>query len=331
MKSLTVHIGNFNGMRNGVGGFGRIQLTIGSLLDTFPKLEKLDVRIVDNESEDNSFAYLQSLKFGKLVQRKRIRTPQKWLATTINNMANLRATILSSDEKYIWNIENDSWFFGDGSFVDKAIEVLENNPDVSVVHLKRFVPLDALDAPGIPTNLSRYSEKRTSSGGSFYVLEKREGYSLWVPLKNWELGENFHPDNIAERGKCPLGETSIGGLRTVEGGYERLLTEHWNGYTSHGWIGRKTDLAFLIQKYNPLGERQMSRAFKKHFLAAKLDEDAFVDFGWGIRINPTEKEIRDSVEYARRKSSSMQEFGILNPPFEKGEVVVDEQQLNVYQ
>jgi len=290
ISDVTIHLGNYQGMRNAIGGKGRLQITIESLLRCCPCVKEMDFRLIDNSSTDESWQYIHSLPLANKSRRERIQAEPCWLATTINNMQNLKQTILDTDRPYIWNVENDSYFYNRDGFLAQALEVLEDSSDVSVVHLRCWVEMDDRDSPGVPRNLSRVEEVRTTSTGlPFYVMQKRPEYALWIPLEE-DFAEGFRPDPVAERGKCPVGVDEIGAVRVRSGKYERLLTEHWNSYTSNGWIGRTADLKHIIERYNPLGERQMSVAFKKHFRAAKLERDAFVAFGWGLRTNPTEEE-----------------------------------------
>ena len=177
---VTVNIGNFNGMRNQINGKGRIQTTIESLLETVPQITEMDVRITDNFSEDGSWEYVSQLPFGKIRRKERVSIEPRWIGTTMNNMGILRDAIEESNSKFIWNIENDSYFLG-GGFLEKAIEVLAFNEDISVVHLKRWTPLCAEDSPGVPTNLTRYSEARTSmqldfANGKRTEIESFTGY-----------------------------------------------------------------------------------------------------------------------------------------------------------
>ena len=239
---------------------------------------------------------------------------------------------MRSDKPYFWNIENDSYFYNAENFLEKSLEILETNRDVSIIHLKRWTFLDGKDSPGVETNMTRVSEIRTSkSGFQFYLMEQREEYALWTPLRD-ELITDLKLDEEAGVGKCSLGTDKIGSVRiTKSGRYERLLTEHWNSYTNHGWVGKTEDLKYLIKKYDPVGERQMSVAFKKQFRAAKLDEDAFIDFGWNKKILPTEQEIiKTFLETKNSKKSSIDLFGNLNPKFIAGNIIVEENKIDVY-
>ena len=322
-------------MRNKINDKGRLQITIDSLVECCPFVKKLDFRIIDNYSSDGSWDYLSSLSFGVKSKRKRVKKEVPWLATTLNNMANLKETIFNTDSKYIWNIENDSYFFNQDNFLKDAIDILDQDKKISVVHLRRWVDMDAKDLPGVPRNLSRVSEvKTTSSGLEYYVMEKRKEYSLWVPLDIKELGSEFTPDLEAEYGKCPIGVEAIGAIRKKgKGKFERLLTEHWNSYTSHGWIGRKKDLKFLINKYDPLGERQMSVAFKKHFQSARLKRGAFISFGWKARANPLQEEISEIFNTLKNEEdySFFENFECYKPDYSASKISIPEDKLNVYE
>lgn len=330
MDSITVNISNFNGMRNSISGKGRLQRTIESLITCYPQIVEMDVRITDNDSTDRSWEYTEKLPFGIKRRMKRVHIEPPWLATTINTMNTLRDTILHTDKDYIWNIENDSFFYGHGNFVRKALEVLKLNPDISIVHLRRWTNICARDLPGVPTNLSRFDEIRSApSGFTFYVLEKRPEYCLWIPVER-SFDSGFVPDSTAGYGKCPIGVEATGAIRTKNGRYERLLTEHWNSYTNHGWIGRRKDFVFLFDRYSPLGERQISIAFKKHYRAARLDEDGFICFGWKARATPTEKEGLEVFESYSCGGCSISDFGRYRPSFEAGNLSIPEDKLDVY-
>ncbi len=330
-NKVTIHIGNHNGMRNALNGKGRIQTTIESLMRCCPFVTSTDLRIIDNFSTDGSFEYLSGLRFGKLERRPRIEASPSWMATTINNLRSLSRTVLSSDRDYVWNIENDSFFYDEDFFL-KAVEVLEANPNISLVHLRGYVPLDSINSPGVPRNRSRVSEiRRSTSGFDFYIKEKRPEYALWIPLESWELGLNFKPDENPGLGKCPVGVNAIGALRRDQkGGYERLLTEYWNSYVSNGWIARKVDLRRLLEHYNPLGERQMAIAFKKHFTAAKLSRDAFVCFGWKDRANPREEEVLDLFKRLQSGEDFRKRFLKVRPDYEAGRITIPDDKINIY-
>ncbi len=327
---LTVHIGNYNGMGDKINGKGRLPLTIESFLECVPSLPDMDVRFLDNCSEDGSWEYLKSLSFGKNEQIPQIKIEPRWMSITLNNMANMKRSILGSHSKYFWNVENDTYFFNrKGDFVDKAIEILESNPDISLVHMRRFTQIDEHDLPGLPINLNRYSEIRIApSGFQFYVMEKRLEYALWIPTGLTFTEEEI--DSEAGYGKCPIGIVQIGAIRERGGQFERLLTEHWNGYTSNGWIARREDLKFIIERYNPLGERQTSVAFKKHFKSAKLEEDAFIEFGWKARTNASEEERKNILQQAENDKNSVSKYGSHNVRYEGVNLDIPETQLDVY-
>ena len=319
--SLTIHLGNYNGLRNPIDGKGRLEITIESLLNSCPGIENFEFRIIDNFSEDGSWDYLKTLKFPLIERKERLVEKIPWLSTTMNNLNNLRGTIEQSSSEYIWNIENDSFFYGDGSFIQKAVRVLDENDDISLVHLKRWVNLDLFDSPGVPINMNRFDEVRqTKSGDKFYLLEQRNDYSLWIPIGKDKVG---NLDSSSGIGMCPFGDDKIGSIKKFSSGFQRILTEHWNSYTSHGWIGKRKDLLNLLNKYSPIGERQMSMAFKEEGLrSAKLDIDAFVDFGWKSRVKPSEEQIKKVFEDVIRNKdiSSISLFGYYRPNFLKAPV-----------
>ncbi|OGJ15389.1 hypothetical protein A3K73_07990 [Candidatus Pacearchaeota archaeon RBG_13_36_9] len=327
---ITIHIGNYNGMRDQINGKGRLQLTVESFLNCVPELRNMDVRFIDNDSQDGSWEYIKSLPFGTKEQVSQIKVEPRWLLITVNNLANMRKSIETSDLPYFWNVENDTYFFRrNEGFIDRAIEILETNSDIGLVHMRRFTNIDEHDLPGIPRNLNRFSEIRVApSGFSFYLMERRPEYALWIPT-----GINFTENQFdaeAGYGKCPKGIIQIGAVRERDGEFERLLTEHWNGYTSNGWIARRADLKFLIEEYNPLGERQMSMAFKKHFRAAKLTRDVFIEFGWKARTAADEEERRKTLESAADEEDSSVRYGKISPPYEGVYMDVPEDKLDIY-
>lgn len=326
---ITIHIGNYNGMRDKINGKGRIQTTVESFINCVPSLSNMDVRFIDNESSDGSWEYIQSLPFGIKERVPQIKIEPRWLLITANNMANMRRSIETSDRPYFWNVENDTYFFREEEFVDEAIEILETNPDISLIHIRRFTKIDEYDLPGVPRNLNRFSEKRkTPSDASFYVTEKRPEYALWIPTGISFTEEQF--DAEAGYGKCPKGIVKIGAIREKNGEFERLLTEYWNGYTSNGWIARRNDLKFLIDTYNPIGERQMSVVFKKHFNAAKLAKDVFIEFGWKARTTSNEEERMRTLEDAVNEEDSAAKYGIIKSSYEGVNLDIPEYKLDVY-
>jgi hypothetical protein len=329
LKNITVNLANFNGYRNQIGGKGRLEVTVKSLMRNAAEIAEMNLIITDNCSPDGSWEYVQKIPFGVKRQIQRIPAHPFWLSTTLNNMSLLKNVINNSDSEFIWHIENDSFFFREG-FVTEALDVLEQNKDISLVHLRRWTDICAEDLPGVPTNLNRYEEVRTTSSGvRFYVLEKRPEYALWVPTEK-AFRESFVPDEKPEYGKCPLGEKMIGSVRLTGDRYERLLTEHWNGYTTNGWIGRRSDLKQLVDYCQPIGERQMSRSFKKYFRSARLEKDSFVDFGWKARAKYSEGRVIEIFEKAKSHPSSIADFGSYKPKFEGVELDIPEDKMDIY-
>lgn len=172
--------------------------------------------------------------------------------------------------------------------------------------------MDAKDMPAVGRNINRVEEIRNAPNNfNYYVMEKLEQDTIWVPVGN-DLGNNFIPDQEEGYGKCPMGRVVVGAIRINDKGeLERLLNEHWNSYTNHGWIARTEDLKFLISKYNPKTERELSKAFKKHFKAGKIDQDAFVSFGWRTRNKDySEKEVIEIFEWVKENNySSIKDYG----------------------
>ena len=310
---LAVHIGNYNGFSHSLLGKGRIVWTIESLFGFYLEFDKLEVTIVDNQSNDGSQDFIRDLDFANKISRERITTQPNWLATTLNNMRNLGETIMATDKPYLWNIENCSYFYGSGlENIFAAIEVLDENSDISVVHLRRWTPMDAKDRPGCGRNYCRVkSVRKTSSGFEFYELERRDSHLIWINVGN-DLGQDFVPDEKSGFGLHPLSETEIGGVRfKQDGSIEMLVEEHWGTYTSHGWIGRSEDMKFIVKLYHPLSEREMSRCIRKHFRAARLHKDSFVDFGWKTRNRDFSDDdvIRTLKHVSENNYSSVRDYG----------------------
>ncbi|MFH1209845.1 MAG: hypothetical protein V1663_03580 [archaeon] len=226
----------------------------------------------------------------------------------------LKKTVLTTKTDYIWRIENDSYFYNHTNFVERAIEVLEEDSEISIIHLRRWTKLDAKDMPAVGRNINRVEQVRKSRNGfNYYLMQQSEQEYLWIPVMN-DLGKDFIPDEEEGYGKCPIGKDVIGAIRVNENGeIERLLNEHWNSYTNHGWIAKTKDLRFLISKYNPNNERELSKIFKKHFRAGKIDQDAFVAFGWRTRnIGYLEEEVLEIFEWVKRNNySSIKDYGNL--------------------
>ncbi|MDP8322703.1 MAG: glycosyltransferase family A protein [Candidatus Stygibacter australis] len=314
-SKITVAIFNFNGFREPIiNGKGRIVTTVESLLEHIPQFKEMNVLFVDNESTDGSLEYLRNLSFGKIIQIKRLVKDISWSATTKNNIYNLNQVIKLIDTPYFWRIEDDSYFYN-SKFVEKAIDVLDYDKSVDIIHLRRWTKMDAKDMPGVGRNLNRIqSIKRTPNGNKYYLIQKLEDNMIWILVKD-DLEKEFIPDEQSGYGKCPMGENEIGSVRiNRKGKYERLLTEKWATYTNHGWICRTDCLRFAFSNYKPLSEGDLASIFKMHFYAAKLDQDAFVAFGWRTRNTGwKEDDAKRIFEYVKNNNySSTKEYNILD-------------------
>ncbi len=313
-SDLTIELGNYGGYREKIQGKGRIETTINSLLKCCPFVKECNFLLIDNDSEDGSDKFLFLLPFGTKKQLPRIAKWDEPEPASKNITAVLKWTVENTKTKYLWRIENDSYFYNSNPFVEKAIEVLENNPDIHIIHLRRWTPMDIKDSVGIGQSLNRISEIRTApSGFKFYIIEKREEKNIWIPLGK-EFSKNFQPDKEKGYGKCPLGE-EVGCIRMrSDGQYERLLPEKWATYSNHGFIAKTESFKFIFEKYNPKTEKELADCFKKHFRAAKLDEDAFIQFGWNVRIKKfTDKEALETFEWAKKNNhASCIDFGLFS-------------------
>ena len=315
-SEITPCIFNYNGFRGPIlRGKGRIQTTIESLLKNVPEFSQMNVFFIDNNSTDGSREYLQNLGFGRVIMFPRIIQGHSWQATTRNNMYNLGEVIKRLSSPYMWRIEDDSYFYNSQSFLQKSIDVLDTDRDVDIIHLRRWTHIDSKDMPGVGRNLSRYSiEKKSRIGNSYFMIEKLKSDKVWIPIGD-ELGENFIPDKNAGYGLCPFGEEDIGSIRVNERGeYERLLTEKWATYTNHGWICRTDKLRLAFNECDLQKEGDLADYFKKNYTAAKLDQDAFVAFGWRTRlVDWSEKETLKVFEYVKKNNiSSCREYNIKN-------------------
>jgi len=101
---ITVHIGNYNGMKDEIDGRGRTQITMDSFLNCVPNLPNMDIRFIDNESQDSSWEYIQSLPFGIKERIPQIKLEPRWLSITVNNMANMKRSIETSEMPYFLNV-----------------------------------------------------------------------------------------------------------------------------------------------------------------------------------------------------------------------------------
>lgn len=313
-KDITVAIFNYNGFRPPIiNNKGRIETTIESLFTSCPEIKKMKVMLIDNDSIDGSRDYLKSINFGQLFNLEQIIKENSWRATTRNNMQNLKNVVKKVKTPFLWRIEDDSFFYNSNNFVKKALDVFKSDNTVDIIHLRKWTYMDAIDMPGVGRNLNRISQiKKTTEGDIYYIIEKLKEETIWIPLKE-DLGANFIPDIQSGYGLCPLGEKEVGNVRiNKKGEYERLLTEKWATYTNHGWICRTSCLHFAFENYNPLSEGDMASIFKKHFKAAKMNQDAFIAFGWRTRnSNCSEEEtIKVFKEAKYNNYASCQDYGL---------------------
>lgn len=309
LNKVTAVLVNYNGYRNNIGGRGRLQITLDSLLHSLPFAKHLSFLLIDNESSDGSKEMFFRFPYGEKITFKRLVSGNGWFPTTQNNCFNIRRISHIVQTSYIWFIENDSYFFNK-NFLEKAINVLDERRDISIVHLRRFTPLCCLERPGAPQNHCRVkSVERLRSGQKFYILEKTENDCNWVDVGNG-LPKNFVPQKEYNFINLCLGNRP-GDIRQKEdGSWQRYIWDYWTTYTNHGYVARTKDLRFVMDNYRPASEREIAQGFKKHFWAARLDEDAFVCFGWKGRVNPTEREALAMFRWAENKrSSSVDDYG----------------------
>ncbi|HIH31304.1 TPA: hypothetical protein HA235_01220 [Candidatus Woesearchaeota archaeon] len=312
LEDLCIHIGNRNGLKTLTSNKSRLYYLFSSLIKHVPNINHAEVLFSDNESEDDSCNFFKKLGIGTIVNRPIIRVEPKWLQTTLNNQLNISDAIQQTNKKFFWNIENDSYFFR-SEFIQQALDVLSTREDIVIVNLRYWISLDKKDWIGIPKNLSRYDAcSKTPSGTTFYELERRDCDVLWIDVTN-DISQDFCFDDKYDPMHCVLSdELKVGNIRnTPDGKYQRLLNEHWNTYASHGYIARTDTLRFIIERYQPLSERNMSMMVRKHFKAAKLEMDAFFSFGWNKRVqNVNEKDIEKMILYCENTPcSSMKEIG----------------------
>src|SRR3989344_7486405 len=189
---VTAGLFNYNGMRNAVFGIGRLQITLDSLIENVPLIKTIRFILVDNHSSDESKEVLFSFPFGEKHTFNRVVDGSNWFSTSRNNLENLRRILSMVKTRYYWNIENDSYFFNPNDLVSKAVFALEENPDISIIHLRRWTPLDCQDKPGAPQNHTRVEEIRKYGNGILYVLERTQDYAVWVPVGDG-IKEDFVP------------------------------------------------------------------------------------------------------------------------------------------
>ena len=311
-EKLTAGLFNYQGNRNRVDEKGRLLITIESLTQSFPQMRDIRLILIDNESTDGSLQLLIDHPIGEKYVLPRLTIEEGWYPTTRNNFENLRRTLEMTSTPYYWNIENDSFFYNEGgTFIRKAIEVLEGNEDISIVHLRRWSPMDCRDKPGAPQNHCRVSEVRRCSDFYFYVLEKHQDEHVWV-----DVGEGLPEDFVPSEGRGFVDLYAGNDPRCIRkrgSGWQRLMPDHYNTYTTHGYVVRTQDFRDLIAKHNPTGELETSIAFKKDYRASRLDEDAFLCFGWNTRVSPDQEEIKRMFEWAKKHNySSVLDYGSIN-------------------
>ena len=306
---LTAAMFNYNGFRNMINGKGRVQITLESLVECVPEIKNMRLILADNKSEDGSEKFLGGFPIGEKHVFPRAVREKGWYATSRNNLENLRRAISMTGTSYYWNIENDSYFFNRNGFLNKAISALEAFPDISIIHLRRWTPLDCKDKPGAPQNHCRVEEIRNMKGLNLYILKRSEQDNVWVNVVEG-LPKEFVPYSAEDDFmSLQLGEDP-GCVRKTGDGWQRLIEDHYNTYTTHGYVARSAHIRQILDEFSPKTEKEMSIAFKKRFKAARLDEDAFISFGWNTRIHPSEEEITKMFEWAEKHNySSVIDYG----------------------
>ena len=314
---LTGGLINFNGNRNKVNNQGRLQITLNSLLRNVSQINNIPLILVDNESTDGSEGVIQNFPFGQKIIFQRVTQGEGWYPTTTNNQINLRRTLSLVRTPYYWHIENDSYFYNSGDFLTKAVQVLEENSDLSIIHLRKWTHYDCKDKPGAPQNHCRIDEIRESKNGNIYVIGRSKEECVWVEVGTG-LDNHFIPygdknDFLSlQEGQEP------GNLRIINGRWQRLIENHYATYANHGFIVRTLDLKNLVDKYEPPTEESLSKIFTQNYKAAKLDEDAFVCFGLNTRINLSEEETVNLFKWAEENNySSILDFSNLDKVLKK--------------
>jgi len=308
-KKITAVLINYNGFRNKINGKGRLQITLESIINTVPFINKIKFLLIDNESSDGSDIFVRDFPLGKKSVFKRTVNGNDWVSTTRNNCINIRKVSNLVKTPYVWFIENDSYFFNKNYFLKRAIDILDQNKKISIIHLRRFTPLCCMERPGAPQNHCRVeSVEKLKDGYKFYILEKTKSDCVWVDTGG-AISDDFIPDKEYNFINLCLGNRP-GNIRKTVNGWQRYMEDYWNTYTNHGYVVRTKDLKFIMNKYKPQSEREIAEAFKKYFIAARMNEDAFVCFGWKGRINPTEKEILQTFKWVQKNNySSVLDYG----------------------
>ncbi len=308
-EKVTAVLINYNGFRNKIKGKGRLQVTLESLMDTVLSFSKIKFLLIDNESSDGSRIFLHNFPIGEKMDFKRLHKGNGWMPTTQNNCSNIYRISQLVKTPYLWFIENDSYFFNKNNFLKKAVEVLDEREDLSIIHLRRFTPLCCKERPGAPQNHCRVeSIERLKNGQKFYILEKAKSDCVWVDVGD-AIPNNFIPAKKYNFINLCIGDRP-GNIRKTKNGWQRYIKDYWNTYTNHGYVVRTKDLKFVMEKYRPQSEREIAMGFKKHFIAARMQEDAFVCFGWKNRVNPTESEILQTFDWVKKHNySSVLDYG----------------------
>jgi hypothetical protein len=314
---VTADLCNFQGNRDLADGKGRLERCIESLPMALIGDRRLEWRLVDCGSTDGSDCLLHRLP-GDVIREHRDGGAEPWEATTRTN-ARLLARSVEFAAGFLWRIENDSVFLGDpfvqsGEFLWNAIRLMEENPRIGVVHLRRFTPVDRADMPGSGANASRTCRTLPSVPQAGHMIQKAHTRLIWVDVTP-DLPAGFVPDDQWGYGRCPAWnpeEPRRGAVRQESGRWYRLVENKFATYTNHGWIARTSMLKQVFES-RPASEEQISDAVYPATCAARLGRDAFVAAGWRTRLRWSRDLVQFAVNWANTRPGTVWDGGGSEP------------------
>ena len=309
MAIVTAEICNYNGNREYFSGKGRLVRLLDSIPSSLSKDERIFWLTVDCGSHDGSREILKSFGAHNHRDEHRLKFDTSWKSTTRTNADLLRKNLQKVNTEFFWRIENDSIFLDtefvrSGKFIWCAVELLNKFPDIDIVHLRRWTPVDRADLPGSAFNYSRV-EKRVRLGEvDAYILEKQNTNYIWADITN-DVPRQFFPSNTTGYGHMP--DTSIfgkvrGAVRFQDKKIQRLILESYATYCNHGWIGRTEKISNVLETSNARTEDEMVEALREEITAARLYQDAFISAGWRTRIITSEAIIKYALNWATNRA-----------------------------
>jgi hypothetical protein len=304
---VLAEIMNYNGNRELSQGNGRLWRLFNSIPRSLISNPHVRWRLVDCESTDGSEKLLYSFPAHESGRVKRVDGRTQWEITTRTNAHYLTRTLATAQEPYLWRIENDSIFLPSdfvqsGEFLWRAIELLEHDSGIALVHLRRWTPVDRADLPGSAANNARSDMSLPLLGAKGYRIAQIPKPWIWLDVTN-DLPYSFRPDTKAGYGYCPLWEPqrpTKGSVRREGGRWLRLMEEKFASYTNHGWIGKTESLRAIFARANPGTEEEIAAAVRQHARSARLGHDAFLAAGWRTRLKWSEQLLDAALKWANR-------------------------------